>query len=379
MSNTNDTPEHSQNTEQSADVLLAESAEEPKISVVYKPQYFRRQGKVWLVMALAMLVLWFVLWLFAKSPNTQAATHDERLTTVTEVRDLPSVIKSDELLNEMADAVSPINFDTVVRDLRSYPAEFKDKKYLNDNKNKWTVQVMDVSEHEVITDYLDGRADRSRFAYFRYSDKNNQTRYILTYGIVNSFQEAMGATRTVNFALPSSVRVLPEEMKRYLAMIDNYERAVDAVDFQSNQAREIKLQETTQEIPPEPVKETTPSLSTQEKETKAAEEDTPKLATAPTAKPVNPVGSQDSAFSRLSSTAESQSAGNTTNNNPVDKPTERQTDRPSARQADNSAESNANTAAGSTRTVPVEQATPQRAENKADNTPKEATVSDDAQ
>ncbi|WP_350617252.1 hypothetical protein, partial [Pseudomonas sp. HY7a-MNA-CIBAN-0227] len=84
--------------------------------------------------------------------------------------------------------MQPINFDATVRDLRSYPDEFKDKRYLLANKGKWTVQVMNVAENEVIVSYLEGREDRAKFSYFRYLDDNNQVRYMLTYGLMSSPQ-----------------------------------------------------------------------------------------------------------------------------------------------------------------------------------------------
>lgn len=65
-----------------------------------------------------------------------------------------------EALHELDADVQPINFEDTIRDLRSYPDEFKDKRYLLANKGKWTVQVMNVAENEVIVSYLEGRKDR---------------------------------------------------------------------------------------------------------------------------------------------------------------------------------------------------------------------------
>lgn len=47
---------------------------------------------------------------------------------------------------------------------------------------------------------------------------------MLTYGLMSSPQEAVGAAKLIDFRLPDDVRVLPEEISRYVSIIDNYER-----------------------------------------------------------------------------------------------------------------------------------------------------------
>lgn len=158
----------------------------------------------------------------------------------------PLVIES---LHELDMDVQPINFDTTIRDLRSYPDEFKDKRYLLANKGKWTVQVMNVAENEVIVSYLEGREDREKFSYFRYLDDNNQVRYMLTYGLMSSPQEAMGAAKLIDFRLPANVRVLPEEISRYVSIIDNYERPDPVKDLSARRTRAVNLHPTKREVP----------------------------------------------------------------------------------------------------------------------------------
>lgn len=209
-------------------------------------QKFRRQALIWLIMAGVMLVLWLLVSLFNNTPST-VKEHKKTEATAQDFA-LPTTIEN---LSELSKEVSPIDFATVVRDLRNYPEEFKGKKFFIDNQNRWTVQVMDVTQNEIITEYLKGRSDRNKFSYFRYHNSNNEQRYILTYGIMGSTQEAIGAIKTVDFGLPKSVQPMPEQMKRYIDIIDNYERSEAMLDFSEETPRAVKLKPTKKEIPAE--------------------------------------------------------------------------------------------------------------------------------
>lgn len=211
-----------------------------------KLSYLRWQTKIWLAFVLLFSGIWLWLWLGAEEREVKILKQREKQAQAVK---LPTKI---DKLNELFVEVAPVKFETITRDLRSYPPEFKDKSYFEKHKKNWAVQVMDVAEHKVIIDYLDTRPDRDKFAYFRYSDKNKEERYVLTYGVLSSFQEAMGATKLVDFRLPNSIRVVPEEMRRYVDMIDRYERRGVVLDGDKGQTREINLSPTQYEIPVAP-------------------------------------------------------------------------------------------------------------------------------
>lgn len=210
---------------------------------------YRRQALMWLMMALLLGVVTALVWMFSQTSAIGAQIENAPISTpqvtVEELKQPLSI----ESLHELDTDVQPIEFEATVRDLRSYPDEFKDKSYLSANKGKWTVQVMNVAENDVIVSYLEGRDDREKFAYFRYFDEEKQLRYMLTYGIMSSPQEAVGAAKLTDFGLPANVRVLPEEINRYVSIIDNYERPGPIKDLSSRRARSVTLKRTEQEVP----------------------------------------------------------------------------------------------------------------------------------
>lgn len=205
-------------------------------------------SSVWLIMALLVGSAALALWIFSSAPMLEAKTEAEDEVPAEVLASNIDQITHIDQLNELGSEVKPISFDALVRELRDYPEEFKDSRYLKKNKGKWTVQVMDVSEHEIITDYLSSRDDRSKFAYFRYRDSNNQPRYLLTYGVMASEKSALNASSGIDFDLPDNVKVIPEEISDYLDIIENYELSAPLKDLSKNRTRQVRLQPTKREL-----------------------------------------------------------------------------------------------------------------------------------
>ena len=212
-------------------------------------QSYSRQALIWLVVTLLLGVVTALVWMLSQTPAMGAKIENAPISAPQMLSDEFEQPLTVESLHELDTDVQPINFDPTVRDLRDYPDEFKDKRYLLANKGKWTVQVMNVAENDVIVSYLEGRKDRDKFAYFRYLDDENQVRYMLTYGVMSSPQEAVGAAKLIDFKLPNDVRVLPEEINRYVSIIDNYERPDPIKDLSTKRTRAVSLNPTKREIP----------------------------------------------------------------------------------------------------------------------------------
>ncbi|OOR89374.1 hypothetical protein B0181_06725 [Moraxella caviae] len=206
--------------------------------------YFRRQALYWLIAAGAILAAWLILWLAASAPKIITDTKKEEITS----QDIALPTRIDTL-GELNKEVAPIDFSTLVRDLRTYPAEFKDHRFFEAAKNSYAIELMDVRQHEVIVDYLNGREDRDQFAYFRYLDADKQPRYVLTYGKFSNADTAQSQLSVTDFGLPASVRLSVAPVSRYIEMIDDYERGSVVRDSSPRQPRSVNLQATKREIP----------------------------------------------------------------------------------------------------------------------------------
>ncbi len=210
-------------------------------------KYYRRQAMYWLMAAAVVAALWLIIWLTSAAPSIIKAKQADEVQSSDLA--LPATISD---LNELKNEVKPMDNSVLVRDLRSYPPEFKDKTYFNGISGSYAIQLMDVAENEVIVDYLNGRSDRDQFAYFRYTDGNDKQRYVLTYGKFATSAEAEASLAQVNFGLPSSITPKIAKVSEFLSIIDSYELGQDVVDLASSQPRRVRLQATRTEIPVRP-------------------------------------------------------------------------------------------------------------------------------
>lgn len=212
----------------------------------------RGLASVWLIATLIVTLLTFTLWIFSASASAIESEEDETQAEQTEVESSLlneiSLTRQITNLDELQSSVAPISFDDIIMDMRNYPAEFKDKKYLITRQGKWTIQVMNVSDHNIIKDYLETREDRSDFAYFRYIDDFKQTRYLLVYGVMGTEEKINNLFDKVDFSLPKGVTAKPIKFSNYLSKVDNYERADSIVAITSKQPREVNLKPTNREL-----------------------------------------------------------------------------------------------------------------------------------
>lgn len=127
----------------------------------------------------------------------------------------------------------------------THAPEFRAAAFIGQHESDWTLQLMNVSQESVITDFLAKRSDRTRFQYFRYNKGQNDESFILTYGVFTTVQTAMGAMQTMDFGLPASVKAFPERFSTYKPFVsDSDERVSDSIAAQ----RQVNLRPVT--IPP---------------------------------------------------------------------------------------------------------------------------------
>ncbi|WP_313420812.1 hypothetical protein [Moraxella sp. CTOTU49803] len=214
------------------------------LSTLYRSWAFK--VTTWLILAAIAGGLTVTVWIASAVKPAKSAV--KAASNANQNQD-PTALLLAKTPEELNTEVRPIKFDAVIRDMRNYPKEFKDSRFIKANNGKWTVQVMNVVEHEVVTDYLNSRDDRDKFNYFRIVDAHNQKRFVVTYGVFGSVQEAVGAAKVVNFNLPKEVKAFPEEFKMYAPQMDEYEVAPPLRDVGKTAAREVKLTSTPKLLP----------------------------------------------------------------------------------------------------------------------------------
>lgn len=171
------------------------------------------QNSTWLLGGVIMLCISFLLWVGLQ-------VH-ERLTVVEAPLEQPDVpvepekVRFSPTLGMMTDMVPELNTKKDVSSADEHEPEFKGADFIKDNSSRWTLQLMSVTQEEVIRNYLQKRKDRDKFYYFRYVEEGKPQRYVLTYGAFNSVGSAMANLASVDFGLPDSVKAFPEKLSSF--------------------------------------------------------------------------------------------------------------------------------------------------------------------
>jgi hypothetical protein len=209
--------------------------------VSWRQQYY---PKIWLICGIFTLLASAVLWIWLQ---LAARVTKENSFTDAEIRQVVTASRFPENLGSLTDIVPVLDLIKIADKQNStHSREFQTVAFIDAHESDWTLQVMNVSQENVITDFLAKRSDRSRFQYFRYKKGVSDASFILTYGAFTSVGTVMGALQTMNFGLPSTVKIFPERFSAYKPFIADSDNAV-ATDLLSMQ-RPVKLRPVA--IPP---------------------------------------------------------------------------------------------------------------------------------
>lgn len=174
---------------------------------------------LWLILAVLLGMATLIVWTKIKRLQPK-----DRVPAVA-VNQEPKMATMQELLSRFTpdlgfstDTVPPLDPNRKGSIAARHSPEFRDNKFLEAQRNNWTLQVMNVTRESVVVDYLSKRSDRSQFHYFQYVDSDKQTHFILTYGVYGSMNQAMDDLNRVSFDLPGSVRAFPERLRNYLPL-----------------------------------------------------------------------------------------------------------------------------------------------------------------
>ncbi|MEY4516655.1 MAG: hypothetical protein RL180_1001 [Pseudomonadota bacterium] len=193
----------------------------------------------WLTAGLGLLALCFMIWVWlqlAARKTIEVAQPDEPMM----VQPNQQLAGFNDTLGRLTDVVPVLDLSQKIVQVGTHAAEFRGAAFLTRESANWTVQLMNVSQESVITDYLTSRRDRTRFQYFRTINKE-QERFVLTYGNFATVQTAMGALATIDFGLPQTVTPFPERFSSYQPYVSDQGSDERVVGAGAKRTHQVKL------------------------------------------------------------------------------------------------------------------------------------------
>lgn len=176
---------------------------------------------IWLGLGVICLFSLLFIWIF------QGVKRDvvEKPIEVIEQEEIRPVkieeVKFNANLGSFYSEVPALNLVKRNVEIGHHEPEFRGTKFIDENKKAWTLQLMVVTEEDIIRAYLAKRDDRSEFYYFRLQEDNKPTQYVLTYGIFKDVKPAVQLLEKMDFSLPESVKIIPERFVNYASKVND--------------------------------------------------------------------------------------------------------------------------------------------------------------
>jgi hypothetical protein len=250
--------------------------------------------KIWLIFGISLLLVSAILWIWLQL--AARVTKENSFSDIDAAQKVVTVDRFPANLGSLTDIVPVLDLSKVINKQDSaHSPEFQSSAFIGTHESNWTLQVMNVSQENVITDFLTKRSDRERFQYFRYRKDENDERFILTYGAFTTVETAMGALRTMNFGLPESVKVFPERFSTYKPFVSDSNEVITRDS--ANMQRQVNLRPVVIPPPTDAIEEKLAQISAQSSSSTASARqstlpsDIDGFAGQPDAPPLEPVSS----------------------------------------------------------------------------------------
>lgn len=189
------------------------------------PQHIRQimTNSTWVMLGAGCMAAAFVLWIMqVRIPEVQEVHVEEEQEAQQAARPVQAeAIGLTSNLGNFSYEVPAMNVVQRETDNGQRAAEFRGAKFVAENKKAWTLQLMKVSEEDIILSYLDKREDRKDFRYLRLQDGKNPEQYVLLYGKYNNIQLAMEQLQKQSFDLPATVKIVPEKISTYAPLVND--------------------------------------------------------------------------------------------------------------------------------------------------------------
>lgn len=179
------------------------------------------KNSTWIALGVGCFAVAFVIWIlqFKISAVEEVPLEEETQQTLRPVQ--TQKVTFNQALGGFSTEVPAIDLSqrTVVQG--NHEPEFRGAKFVSEHNKLWTLQIMKVTEEDIIRSYLAKRDDRKNFNYLRLSDGKNPEQFVLIYGTYQNVQQAMDASQKIDFGLPDSIKILPEKMSIYTVLVND--------------------------------------------------------------------------------------------------------------------------------------------------------------
>ena len=177
------------------------------------------QHSIWLGCGLLCLFAALVAWAITDQDQIEVVEVPKEAQAPVEIQ--PEKVAATTHLGGLLEQVRPLEMTTRVVATGQHEAEFRGNKFIEENKDKYTIELFRVAEEEIINTFLKKQPVRKEYRYIRLSGENQAEQYVMLYGVYANQNEAKAALAGTNFGLPKSVQAHVVELASYQEFVND--------------------------------------------------------------------------------------------------------------------------------------------------------------
>ena len=178
------------------------------------------QGYIWLVGGVLCLFVALIFWAGSDS-SEELVEVNKKVESDAELQIQPARVTATTNLGTLQEEVRPITQTTRVIATGNHANEFRGSKFIEEQKNKSSLELFSVTEEDIIKSFLNKQGDRKNYFYLRLAGDQQQERYVLFYGLYSSEREANQAREQLSIKLPASVHPKVMALEDYASQVND--------------------------------------------------------------------------------------------------------------------------------------------------------------
>lgn len=184
-----------------------------------RSQWQKNQSVIWLVCGVGCLFLAIIFWALTEKNEVQLV--EKQPETENEIQIQPEKVAATTYLGGLIDEVKPLEKTTRIKASGNHEAQFRGTKFINENKNNYTIELFRTTREDVIKDFLRKQNSRDGFIYIRLTGENVPEQYVLLFGLFNNELAAESELSKLAIQLPNSVKPSVQEFDEYSEYVND--------------------------------------------------------------------------------------------------------------------------------------------------------------
>jgi hypothetical protein len=181
--------------------------------------WYKVQQTLWVVLGVGCLFAALVFWAINDRDEWREVSKNNEQET--EIPIEPEKVAVTQHLGMMHEVVKPLDMTQRVVVTAQHEAEFRGTKFIQEHQQKYTIELLRVSNEAIIKSFLKKQNQRRDFSYIRLSGEQQVEQYVLLYKTYANINIAKQALADLDLALPKSISPIIQKVEVYQPYVND--------------------------------------------------------------------------------------------------------------------------------------------------------------